>query len=498
MIGTYVNPFQTSFLSNYTTNTSGTGSLMSTGVINVGQLVTQLMNAQSQPLTALQKQMSGIQTTLSAYGQLQGAVSSLQNAAQTLSNPSSFQAAQATVSGAGVAATVTGTPAQANYSVAVSSIAQAQSVFSTAVSNPSTLNMGTGTLSIQMGTLSGSTFTGSGSAINVSITSANDSLNGIAAAINAATSGSVNASVVTDASGSRLVLSAANTGLTNSFSVSSTGATGSGLAGISFNPAAPSTSPSTTAMGESQSAANANFTVNGLALSSASNTVTSAIQGVTLNLTQPTPAGAPAQVAIGSNQTAITNSVGAFITAYNNYVSINNNLTAYNSQSNSASVLTGDPAAMQTSNSLQAIMSSSTTAGGNSNYSYLAQVGVSFNSDGTLSLNTAQFQSALSANPSAVSAMFTQGGVGSSAGFAFQVSGLTTQLVGPGGAIGSAESAANNQIANLNSQITSEQGMLAQTKQNLIAQYSQLNANLVLAQQTQASLYTQLAALPGG
>ncbi len=496
MIGSYGNPFQTSFLTNYTTNTSGTGSLMSTGVINVGQLVTQLMNAQSQPLTALQKQLSGIQTTLSAYGQLQSSVSSLQTAAQTLSSPSAFQAAQATVTGAGVAATVTGTPAPANYSVGVSSIAQAQSVFSSPVADPTALTMGTGTLTIQMGSLSGSTFTGSGSAINVSITSSNDSLNGIAAAINAAASGSMNASVVTDASGSRLVLSAANTGLSNAFSVTSTGASGSGLAGIAFNPASPASTPSSTAMGESQAAANANFTVNGLALSSASNTVTSAIQGVTLNLTQPTPSGSPAQVAIGSNVTAITNSVVSFLQAYNNYVSTNNTLTAYNSQTNTAAVLTGDPTAMQTSNSLQAIMSSATTAGGNSSYSYLAQIGVSFNSDGSLSLNTTQFQAALSANPSAVSAMFTQGGTGSGGGFAFQVASLATQLVGPTGAIGSAESSANNEVANLNSQISSEQTMLAQIKQNLIAQYSQLNANLVQAQQTQASLYTQLAALP--
>lgn len=217
---------------------------------------------------------------------------------------------------------------------------------------------------------------------------------------------------------------------------------------------------------------------------------------MTLNLTQPTPSGSPVQVAIGSNVTAITNSVVSFLQAYNNYVSTNNSLTAYNSQSNTASVLTGDPTAMQTSNSLQAIMSSATTAGGSSSYSYLAQIGVSFNSDGSLALNTTQFQAALSANPSAVSAMFAQGGAGSSGGFAFQVANLATQLVGPNGAIGSAESSANNQIANLNSQISSEQTMLAQIKQNLIAQYSQLNANLVQAQQTQASLYTQLAALP--
>ena len=477
---------------------SPSGPLITTGQLNVSQLVSEMMIVEAQPLTQLQNQEASVQSTLSAFGQVQSAVSSLQSAAETLALPMSFQAASATVTGAGASATVTGTPASANYAVTVSSLAKAQSIASTPVSS-ATATLATGTLNIQMGTYDSSTNTftptpGS-SAIPVVINSTDDTLCGIAGAINNAANGSVNASVVTNANGtSQLVISSANTGTANSFSVTAS----SGLSQFAFDPTATASSPMT----QTQAAADAQFTVNGLSLTSGSNSVTTAISGVTLNLTQAPATGAPplqAQLTVGTDPAAITNSVNNFVSAYNSLITLTNNLTNYNASTNTASILTGDPTTRDMLDTLQSITGSQTSATGTTpTYSWLAEVGISVNSDGTLSLNQTQFQSALSSNPTAVAAMFTSStGTGAQQGFAVQISNAAAQMLGPSGALGAAQEGLQSQISYMNMRQNVMQAQLAQIQTSLTQEYSQLNSMLANASAEQASLANQLSSLPG-
>jgi|GEM_PF-65849 len=497
-----------SSLTNNSTGSSGTstsGALITTGQINVSQLVSQLMLIQSQPLTQLQGQESQVKSTLSAYGQEQSALSSLQTAATALALPSAFQAAGATVTGNGVSATVTGTPVNANYSVSVSNLAQSQSVYS--ASAPTTL--GPGTLTIQTGAYTydstGKIVTGftAGTAYQVSVTSSTSgtpSLSDVAAAINSQTSGAVNASVVTDSSGSRLVLSSANTGAANGFKVTNDDGTMSQLVYAADGKDTHGVSV-TSALSLGQAASDANFTVNGLSLKSATNSVTTAISGVTLNLTQgPAAGGAPltSQVQIATDPTAVTKSVNNFISAYNAVISLTNNLTSYNASTNTASVLTGDSATRNIVQTLQGIIGGKWSAAGSGQPSYLAQVGVSMNSDGTLSLNASQFQAALNANPSGVASMFaTATGTGSQQGFANQISNGVQLMIGSSGALGSAEQNLQTRVTQMDSQQSLMQAQLAQTQANLTKIYSALNSEVSAAQAEQATLTNQLAALPG-
>ncbi|HEX4598267.1 MAG TPA: flagellar cap protein FliD N-terminal domain-containing protein, partial [Burkholderiaceae bacterium] len=235
-----------STLNSVNSNTTGsTGSPISVGPIDVNTLVSELIRADSQPMNQLQQRESGVQSQLSAYGQIQSALSSLQSAATALTVGSAFSAEQATVSGNGVGASVNGTPATGSYSITVSQLAQAQSAASTPFANASTV-IGTGTLTLQLGTYksTGNTFTAqSGSSpVNITINSSNDTLGGIATAINSAGAG-VSASVVTDNSGSRLVLSSGNTGAANAFSLTVADSDGnntdaSGLSQLAFDPTA--------------------------------------------------------------------------------------------------------------------------------------------------------------------------------------------------------------------------------------------------------------------
>ena len=94
---------------------------------------------------------------------------------------------------------------------------------------------------------------------------------------------------------------------------------------------------------------NAQYSVNGLALTSSSNVITTAVNGLTLNLTQPPAAGSTlqAQVTIGTDASSVTASMNTFVQSYNSLVKLEQNLTAYNASTNTASVLTGETPAWQ-------------------------------------------------------------------------------------------------------------------------------------------------------
>jgi len=316
----------------------------------------------------------------------------------------------------------------------------------------------------------------------VAVDSTNNTLDGIASAINSAASGTVNASVVTSANGSsQLVLAAANTGAANAFTVSASDTTGSALSGLVGG------------MTQTQPAKDAAFTVNGLNVTSASNTVTTAISGVTLNLNQ---GGTTAQVQIGTDPAAVTKSVSDFIGAYNSLISLTNSLTSFNTTTKTASVLTGDTTTRSMVGTLQGILGSQWNTTG-TGPSWLAQIGVSVNSDGTLALNSTQFQAALSANPSAVQSMFTTAtGTGSQQGFAVQVDNAVQQLLGTTGALGAVQSSLQQQVTYMDNQQAILQAQLAQTQASLTQQYSALNAAVSAAQAQQASLANELANLP--
>jgi len=489
--------------SNSSTSGSITGSPISTGPIDVNTLVSELILADSQPMNQLQQQQSGVQSKLSAYGQIQSALSSLQTTVTALTLGSAFSAEAATVTGTGVGATVTGTPPTGSYAVTVSQLAQAQSAASAPLANASTV-VGTGTLTIRLGTYNatGNAFTpqSGSSPVNITINSSNDTLGGIAAAINGASAG-VTATVVTDNSGSRLALSSSNTGASNAFSLTVADADGSntdmtGLSQLAFDPTAQAGAGKN--LTQTQAAQDAQYSVNGLGLTSSSNSITTAINGLTLNLTQAPAAGSTlqAQVTVATDTTSVTNSVSAFVKAYNSLVTLDQGLTAYNSSTKTASVLTGDLTTNQIGSQLSSVLGGQ-ISGGAAGYSWLANVGIDFNADGTLSLNSTKFANAMSANPNAVTRMFTAvSGTGGQQGFATQLNNVLTSMLSPTGLLTGAQASTQSTITDMNTRIAAMQTQLNQEQTQLIAQYSQLNADLVVAQQQQTALANALASLP--
>ncbi|HYD79829.1 MAG TPA: flagellar filament capping protein FliD [Paucimonas sp.] len=383
-------------------------SISSPGIgsnLDVNGLITKLMAVESQPLAALQKKEASYQAKLSAYGSIKGALSAFQSAVSSLSLPSTFQTLNASSSDSSIlTASASSSAVAGNYAVTVSTLAQAQSLSATAQST-TTAAIGSGTsttLTFQFGTISGgalangvytgATFTQDATQATgtVVIDSSNNSLQGIRDAINAANMG-VTASIVNDGSSStpyRLVLTSSNTGLSKSMKIISSGGDASITNLLAYDPAG------TQNLTQTQVAQNAALTVNGVSISSASNTVTGAVSGVTLNLAK---AGS-ANLSLTNNTSAVTTAVIGLVKAYNDANSTLAGLTSYNATTKKAGILLGDSATQQIQSRMRSTLSTALSGLGSNTITNLSQIGISFQKDGSLTLDNAKLQSALSAN----------------------------------------------------------------------------------------------------
>ncbi len=230
---------------------------------------------------------------------------------------------------------------------------------------------------------------------SVTITSANNSLQGIVTAINNAHLG-VTASIINDGSANpyRLVLTSSTTGANASMKISVSGdSTLSNL--LSEDPAG------TQNLTQSVAAQNTNLTVNGIAITSNNNTVSGAIPGVTLNVT----ATGSTSVSVAQNTSSLQSAVSAFVTAYNSLNSTLSSATAYNSTTQAAGPLIGDSGLQTVQEGLSQVLGAA-ISGVSQNLNSLAQLGITFQKDGSLSLNTATLQNAITSNAAGVAAVF--------------------------------------------------------------------------------------------
>ncbi len=385
--------------------------------LNVNGIVSSLMAVESQPLTLLQNQEKSYQTKLSAYGQLTSGLSAFQASVASLTSQSTFQSLTATPSDSTVLTASAATNASTgNYSVNVTALAQSQSLVATGQAT-TTAAIGSGTsttLTFSFGTISGTTTNGvygSGTTFTqdptqgtktVTIDSSNNSLQGIMDAINAANIG-VTASIVNDGSSTpyRLELTSSS-GAQHSMEIAVSGdSTLQSLLG--YNP----TSTSGQNMTQTVAGQDAAFTVNGLSVTSQSNTDSSAIPGVTLNLIKT----GSSNLSITNNAASVQSSVQSFVSAYNTLHGVTNSLTAYDSTTQTGGPLVGDYTAMSVETKLSGILVSAVPGlSSGAAITTLGQLGISLNKDGTLSLDNTKLQSAISSNLSAVGAMFASVG----------------------------------------------------------------------------------------
>ena len=363
--------------------------ITSTGIssgLDVELLVTQLVAADiGAPARRLDSQEASYLSKVTALGSLKGAVSGFQGVLTGISSGSTYQGKSASSTDATtVGITASKGARQSNYSVSVSALATAQSLALAGSTFTSISDaVGTGTVSITDGAATTA----------VTINANNNSLAGLADAINAS-SAKATANIVNDGSGYRLLLTADETGLANALTItvsSDSDSNDTDNAGLSRFASANLT--------QTVAASDAAFAVNGLAMSSSKNTVTTAIEDVTLTLNKISASGETVNLSIADDTSSISTSFIGFLKGYNDLMKTLNELSGYNSATGRGSVLTGDATIRTLQSNLRSLVNSEVE-----NYfgpqKSLADLGVTTSvSDGTLSVNDTIFSSVLSNNP---------------------------------------------------------------------------------------------------
>ncbi len=381
--------------------------------LDVNSLVSQLMALEQKPLTALATKESSYQAQISAYGNMSSALSQFQSSLQTLSNPSKFQTLSANVADSSILSASAGADAvPGTYAIEVQTLAQQQKLNSAGFAN-TTDTVGTGTLTIQYGTYASGTnsFTlnSAKSAQSVVIDAAHNTLAGVRDAINAANIG-VTATIVNDgsANGNRLVLTSKDSGAANSLKIGVADADGNntdmaGLSRLAYDPTLAAGSGKN--LSQTQAAQDATLKIDGLPITKSSNTITDAVSGLTLNLAKQSAPGVPTTLTVVQDTASVQAAVGAFVNAYNSVNQTITSLTAYNLQTKQGSVLTGDNSAMRIQSGIRAMLGNS-ILGLNGSLRTLSDIGVSFQKDGSLSLDAGKLQTAMSSNFGDIAKLF--------------------------------------------------------------------------------------------
>jgi len=378
------------------------------------------LKAEDTAFTSIGSDLSTLSTSLQALTDFQGVMASKLGSSSNTSILS--------LSSAG------GTAVAGSHSIVVSRLAQTSSYYTDPIIAGDTL---TGGLTVQIGN-------GAGTTIPV-VVGQSDTIATFAAAINAADIG-VKASIITDSQGSRVSLVSQTSGSSGQLTVTGTltDATTSAAVGLNHGPPGQ----------------NALLNVDGVDIDSASNTVSTAIPGVTFQLLSANPT-AIVQVQIANDNGSVTSAFSSFVAAYN---TVAKDLTT---QEGGAQPLYGNPIVSQLQSALSLALTSGVASGGIGN---LAQLGISVNLDGTLTLNTAALDSTLNANYSdVVGFLQNTGGFGQSLRSTLDTLGNQS----PTAALTLALAANSAQEKGLNTTITKQDTLIATQQTSLT---NELNA----------------------
>jgi flagellar hook-associated protein 2 len=445
--------------------------------LDLSGLLDDLEAAEQEKLTPIVSQQQSYKTKLSAFGTLESSLTALRDAATKLSDPETFTAVTSSMTGDAVTASTTGDAVAGRYQVSVSKLAQAQSLASAGQANKDA-NLGmTGTL----------TFTvGSGEDFNVAVEDG-DTLEDLRDAINAQ-KGGVTASIVNDGSDTpyRLVLSSDATGTDSQITID--GDTDALDAAFGFNSTAADETPGTDGMEQKVSAQDAELTVNGISITSQSNTVEGALQGVTFNLTSTTESAET--LSVSKDTESMTKAVKAFVDAYNSFQSTADNLTSYDSESDTAGTLLGNSTMRSIESRLRSVLSYSDSEG---TFSMLSDLGIERQLDGTLEIDDDKLSDAITNDSDAVSQFFS--GADGESGLVASIDDTMGSILDDGGLLQTATDGIDTTLSSLDDRYTRMQESIDATVERYRTQFASLDSLVSQMNSTSSYLTQQFDAL---
>jgi flagellar hook-associated protein 2 len=453
-------------------------SITSTGIgsgLDIAGIVQKLVAAEAQSAeTRIGKQESRVQVRLSAFGSLKGALSGFMDTLDTMSSVDKFLVRKASSEDESILTVSAGTSAvPAPYSVEVLQLAQAQKLASGAFADADAI-VGTGTLQFTVGADS----------FDVEITAENNTLAGIRNAINdASDNAGIAATIVNADDGSYLILTGEQTGVSNAIGISQSGGDG-GLSVLEFSGAGGDP------MDELIAAQDAEVLIDGRTVSSSTNTIAGAIEGVTITALQADP-GQAVTVAVENDQQAVRALIDDFVDSYNQLVDVFDQLTSYDAESGTAGPLLGDSAARTARDQIRRELS---TAVGSidAGFSTLPEIGIELQLDGKLQVDDTVLSAALADDFSGIGQLFA-----ASDGFAARLSDLVDQHLSADGGIESRTEGLNAQVEDIAGQRQRLDERLSRLEDRLYKQFNALDSLLAQLSQTSNFLSQQLSNLPG-
>lgn len=451
-------------------------TISSTGVgsgLDVKSIVTQLVAIEKQPLQQLQSKATTFNTQLSLYGKVKSQVSALGDAAALLAGASGWNAQKASSSNTQAVSVTAGSSAtSAALSVEVQQLARAQTSASAGIATGAAAGV-TGSLLIELGAWTGPSFApGSVAAVAVAIDSA-DTLSVIAGKINSASAG-LTATVLRDGSNERLVLRSASTGAEAGFRINTPADPGLSALGL--------TNPSDGAGFVGQAALDAEFTVNGVAVTSASNKISDVIPGVALQLSQVTVA--PVEILVENDLDDVQKNIQSFVDAYNAVNQTLSDATKYTAATKTGGPLQGDSTTVGLQNALRAMLGSTSTG---STFSYLSDVGLERQTDGSLKVNQTKLTDAKLDLANLKNLFATNNDDTTTNGFGIKVRDFSRGLVAFDGAVTNKSSALQASIKRNSDDQERVTDRAARVETQLYRQYTALDAQM--AQLTALSSY---------
>ncbi len=452
--------------------------------LDVEGIVTKLMSVEQRPLTALSTKEAGYQAKISALGSLKGALSALQSAASALipdtgsSAFDKFSVFTATSTHTEVVtANASSSAVAGTYSLEVTQLAQQHRIATaTGASSPfdsSNQLIGEGgTLTITLNTPGESNPTKT-TALSIADGATPETIRD---AVNAAKAG-VSATVINGVNGKQLVLVSDTPGSDQAIKLS-------GIAELSYDGAGGDADEFT----ELQAAQGAAFKLNGVTVTTSTNTVTTAIDGITLSLIDKSEVGKPATITVARENSSLTAGINALVKAYNDFNTTANSLGSYNTTTKVAGLLNGDSTLRAAQSILRSAISNAPAGLTDASMQRLSDIGVSMQKDGSLAVNSTKLTAAINSNLTGVADLV--------AAYGNKFKTATDGLIGTSGSITTRTEGIQTSIKGLGKQSEAIVLRLKNIEARYRKQFTDLDVMMSNMNQTSTYLTQQLANLP--
>ena len=452
--------------------------IVSSGIgsgLDIQGLVQQLVAAEGQATSQrLLVREAGFQSELSALGTLKSALDEFKTAAERLGD-GEITANKTARSGddelVGISANTDA--ASGVYEVEVLSQATSARLTSGVFAGADTA-IGTGTLTLTAGSES----------FSVSIVEEANTLAAIRDAINNANDNTgIEASIINADSGAVIVFSGADTGDEATISISQSGGDG-GLASLTFDPNAGSNS-----LVLSQAASDAQARVNGLDVTSTTNTFDNVIDGVTFTA-QADTAGETVRLTVSNDTDAVKGALATFAVAYNSFVDAVNQLSSFDPDTNEAGPLQGDSTLRSAVDLLRRELSNNTESAAGA-FDTLNEIGISLDENGKLQTDAARLDTILQDNFRSVQVLF-----GADDGYVSRLVSVVDSFTGSDGILDTRTDGIQNSIDGLALQNEALNQRLVSLEARLLRQFNGLDSLLAQLNNTSNFLSAQLANIP--